>query len=124
MKKFICILLTVILCISLVSCKSREAQIDEAIVLNWESVHNQLISNPVKTKDKYDRKIVSWTANVVRINSDSVDMSNDGWTNQISVHLSKDDMMELKPGQTVTVVGKLKLSENFGSEIVNAFIVD
>lgn len=125
MKKVVALIMMVILAISVCSCGSRESKIEKAIDLNWRLVHNEYISNPTSAKNAYHNKLVKWTAQVYHVDENFVDMANEtsnGYPlNSIKVYLDKDEIVKVRSGQTITVVGKLKLSSF--TDIKGAFIV-
>lgn len=126
MKKIMCLLFAMVMCIFLIACGSNEDKAANAMELNWKRVHNEHLENEVKAKNEYNNQWVKWTATVFRINDGFVDMANEtsnGFPlNSISVYLDNDEIATLRRGQTITIVGKLKL-DSFTS-IKDAFIVE
>ena len=127
MKKAFALLLVAVMCFSLVACgKSKESMMEEAIVLDWTSVHATMLDNEARAKQDYDKKVVTWTATVFRINEKfaemAVETSNGMPLNDIDVYLDSEDLAKLNKGETVTVVGILHLG-SFTS-IKDAYLVE
>ena len=99
---------------------------EEAIVLDWSSVHDEMLDNEARAKQNYDKKVVIWTATVFRINDTfaemAVETSNGMPLNDIDVYLDSEDLAKLNKGETVTIVGVLHLS-SFTS-IKDAYLVE
>lgn len=106
---------------------NKEEMISQAMVLDWEEVYDEYLSNEARADNKYGGKIVKWTGTIYDINTIYVRMANETYNglplNAICVYLSKDDIAKLDKYTDITVVGKF----SFGaveSQITNAFIVE
>ena len=108
--------------------KGSASKIDiskEAKLLDWKKVHDELSSNGAKATDYNDQWFIFYGI-VSNIEEDSCEMflerSNDGYpVNAISVHLTTDELKELKDGQTLSVVGKFKYNSGF-ADLNEAFV--
>lgn len=128
MKKLISILLALIICISLCACGSsmtKEEMFSQAEEINPSDIISTLEENLVKGKETYDGKVVKFTDFLV---SDIEDWGFESYykvnyTLTTSVYLSKEDILNLKTNDCVTVVGVLKVVSETDIELKNAYIV-
>ena len=98
--------------------------LSQAETLNWETVNKEYYSNEARGIELYSKKNYKYTAKVIRIEKDSCDITDVFTTrkdektgiiyevpvNTIDCYLPKDELVKLKEGDTITVVGKLYLS--------------
>lgn len=119
MKKLIALLMVLVLGVSLCACTtmSKEDMISEAKTLLRRDVINDMEENFVNAKEKYNGMVARF--NDVTVNditskgfsSDYIKTFDYGFTTLgMDVKLSKDDIMKLKEGQEVSVVGIIKVN--------------
>lgn len=134
MKKIIALFMTVVTIFCLCACggnsvkkDNKEEMISQAMVLDWEEVYDEYISNKARADNKYGGKIVKWTGTIYDIDTKYVSMANKTYNglpvNAIYVYLSKDDIAKLDKYTDITVVGKFSFG-SLQSHITNAFIVE
>lgn len=131
-KKILNILFIVVILFGITGCgvntkseKGRETIAKDAEILDWKTVHDEISSNGAKASD-YNGNWYIFSGIVSNIEENKCDMflerSTDGYpVNAINVHLSTEELKELKDGQTLTVVGKFNSSNTF-TDLTDAFI--
>lgn len=119
MKKLIELLMVLLLGVSLCACTtmSKEDMISEATTLLRRDVINDMEENFVNAKEKYNGMVAIF--NDVTVNdisskgfsSDYIMTFDYGFTTLgMDIRLSKDDIMKLKEGDEVNVVGIIKVN--------------
>ncbi len=119
MKKLIALLMVLLLGVSLCACTtmSKEDMISQATTLLRRDVINDMEENFVNAKEKYNGMVAIF--NDVTVNdisskgfsSDYIKTFDYGFTTlSMDIRLSKDDIMKLKEGDEVNVVGIIKVN--------------
>ena len=132
MKKLIALLMVLVLGVSLCACTtmSKEDMISEAKTLLRRDVITDMSENFVNAKEKYNGMVARF--NDVTVNdistkgfsSDYIKTFDYGFTTlSIDVRLSKDDIMQLKEGDEVNVVGIIKVDYDNHITLKNAHII-
>lgn len=132
MKKLLAILLAAVMCISFCACSmSKEDMLSNAIDVHEKEILNQLNENLVIGKEIYNGKIAKFTDLLVtEITNYGFEakyrytFSNGGFTTLTTmVYLSKDDILTLHKGDTVSVVGELKVVSDITVKLKNAYLI-
>ena len=122
MKKFLSLLLALVMCISLVACtgaKTKEDLLSEAMVLSPEQLINERFDNPARAKKEYHDKIVIMTGEIFDIDDDYVEIGFRDNAPSIYVLLDSDSIAELERNTEITVVGKMSV-DGSGSGFTDA----
>ena len=132
MKKLIALLLVLVMGISLCACTtmSKEDMKAEATTLLRRDVINDLNENFVSAKEKYNGMVVIFYDLTVTdiynngFSSDYIKTFDYGFTTlTIDVRLSKNDVLKLKVGEEVSVVGILKVNYDTRITLKDAYII-
>ena len=113
MKKIVSLLLTAIMCLSLVACsggKEVKMSKDEMLAIAEEytagDIQGDSIDNIAKAKIKYCNKTIILSGTVRNIHEDYIVLSSSYAANyQIDVYLPLEELVLLKRDQYITVVG-------------------
>lgn len=125
MKKFLALLLAVVLCFSLVACGGGKTPTKEELLATAETVSSADIKNDsnqniVMAKEKYCNKTLLLSGCVRNIKEDHIELSDSYGSNYIiDVYLSTEEIATLKSNQAITVVGNttdeiIEATENSG----------
>ena len=124
MKKFLSLLLALVMCISLVACgggKTKEELLSEAIVLSPKQLIDEKFDNSARAKKEYQDKIVKMTGEIFDIDDNYVAIGfryNGVKSTSIYVLLDSDSIAELEKNTEITVVGKMSV-DGSGSGFTN-----
>ena len=117
MKKILQLILAATLMLSLAACggkgttsngsntMSKEEMLEVAEVAEEVEMYNALFENIVNAKQTYCGKILEVKAPVLTIEEDYIEV---GQTGALIVYLPEEDIINLKPLQWITVVGRTK----------------
>ena len=117
MKKILQLILAATLMLSLAACggkgttsngsntMSKEEMLEAAEVAEEVEMYNALFENIVNAKQTYCGKILEVKAPVLTIEEDYIEV---GQTGALIVYLPEEDIINLKPLQWITVVGRTK----------------
>lgn len=123
-NKVLNIILIVVLFMGLTGCsisqkKDVNKMIDEAEILDWDSVQTTITNNKAKAED-YENKLYIYTAKVFSIEEDYCGLNYD---NTINAYLDKETLKTLEKGDVITVVGELVDTTTF-PKLKNAVKLD
>lgn len=125
MKKILTVLLALAMCLSLCACgKSAEDLYEESPNLSLSEAGAEIDSNKARAKELYDGKTFVVKAFVQEIESKEVYLTSGSGFLAVSFK-DKEDMLEFSQGDTITVVGKIKvLSFQSGMEMKQAVLIE
>ena len=125
MKKLLALLLSVVLCFTLVACGGGKTPTKEELLATAEMVNSADIKkdsnqNIIMAKEKYCNKTLLLSGCVREIKEDHIELSDSYGSNyMVDVYLPLEEMATLKSNQAITVVGSMsdeiiETSENSG----------
>ena len=129
MKKILPLILAAVLMLSLAACgggrdttsggsnsMTKEEMLEQAEAVTREDLFGAAESNIVSAKETYGGKLIIFTAQVLDIQDDHIQL---GDLSYINVYLPTEDIMQIENYQLITVVGQLgdtieEVEENVG----------
>lgn len=128
MKKIFSAVIIICICVfSLTSCtgeKSPEKLLSESQELNWETIAKTSSENKAKAIKEYEGKLFNYTASVMSIEEHYCVVSElkSSDSPSVKIYLENEDLYQLKKGDLIKVVGKLRDIEIY--EISSAVIIE
>ena len=127
MKKTISLLLALVMCLSLCACgggnsdtpdtsntaettapevktMTKEEMLEQAVTVDKTTIQNDTIENIVKAKSMYCNAVLLLEGNVSEIKQDHIVFGNSDFS--IDVYLPEEDLINLRSGQKIVVVGQ------------------
>jgi len=137
MKKAISLILALVMCLSLCACggPSREEMLATAQEVSVNDLSNAFYDNKARAEANYIGKPLKITGKVHSIEADHFIFRSTGGQYGVNVYLSKEELMGINKGDTITVIGIFKNyvvradgTQTLGvfyqdSDMKNAFIV-
>lgn len=111
MKKLIALILVLVLCLSLCACGNAKMSKEEMeknveVTTSVENIQKDSQSNLASAKLKYCNKTIVLSGIVSSIHEDYVELAaKSGCIYVVDVSLSLDDLVQIKQGQFITVIG-------------------
>ena len=135
MKRFIALLLTVVLCLSFASCAKKSVEEERAELvastelLDLDSYFYEVFNNRAAAEQTYNKKMFMVRVSVMNIKTDRFEYryASDlffGESRSLEVCLPSEVLATLTNGEKITVLGELIVQSSSTAVLKDAFIVD